>query len=37
MHISDPAQKSWIQARIEGPDKSRKFALLASGNSEAVL
>src|SRR6516165_1667226 len=25
MHISDPAQKSWIQARIEGPDKEITF------------
>jgi 2-oxoglutarate dehydrogenase E1 component len=25
MHISDPAQKSWIQERIEGPDKEINF------------
>lgn len=25
MHISDPAEKSWIQARIEGPDKTIAF------------
>ena len=25
MHISDPAQKSWLQARIEGPDKEFTF------------
>jgi 2-oxoglutarate dehydrogenase E1 component len=25
MHISDPAEKSWIQARIEGPDKQIAF------------
>ncbi len=25
MHISDPAQKSWIQQRIEGPDKEISF------------
>src|SRR6202521_3065835 len=25
MHISDAAQKSWIQARIEGPDKEITF------------
>jgi len=25
MHISDPEQKSWIQARIEGPDKEISF------------
>src|SRR5919109_309530 len=25
MHISDPAQKAWIQARIEGPDKEITF------------
>src|SRR5437899_5328898 len=25
MHISDPAQKSWMQARIEGPDKEITF------------
>src|SRR3984893_13232340 len=25
MHISDPAQKSWIQERIEGPDKEITF------------
>ncbi len=25
MHISDPAQKAWIQARIEGPDKEVAF------------
>ncbi|MCC6778726.1 MAG: 2-oxoglutarate dehydrogenase E1 component [Hyphomicrobiales bacterium] len=25
MHISDPAQKSWLQERIEGPDKEISF------------
>ena len=25
MHISDPAQKSWLQERIEGPDKEIAF------------
>jgi 2-oxoglutarate dehydrogenase E1 component len=25
MHISDPAAKSWLQARIEGPDKEISF------------
>ncbi|AQX22025.1 2-oxoglutarate dehydrogenase E1 component [Bartonella sp. CDC_skunk] len=25
MHISDPAQKAWIQERIEGPDKQIAF------------
>ena len=25
MHISDPAEKAWIQERIEGPDKSIDF------------
>jgi 2-oxoglutarate dehydrogenase E1 component len=25
MHISDPAEKSWIQERIEGPDKGVAF------------
>ena len=25
MHISDPAQKAWIQERIEGPDKNINF------------
>ena len=25
MHISDPAEKSWIQERIEGPDKEISF------------
>ena len=25
MHISDPAQKGWIQERIEGPDKEITF------------
>ncbi|MCL4148165.1 UNVERIFIED_CONTAM: hypothetical protein GTU68_061659 [Idotea baltica] len=25
MHISDPEEKSWIQARIEGPDKQVSF------------
>ena len=25
MHISDPEQKGWIQARIEGPDKEITF------------
>ncbi|MCC0012432.1 MAG: 2-oxoglutarate dehydrogenase E1 component [Rhodobiaceae bacterium] len=27
MHISDPAAKSWIQERIEGPDKEVTFTL----------
>jgi len=26
MHISDPAQKAWIQERIEGPDKGVAFS-----------
>ena len=25
MHISNPAQKAWIQERIEGPDKEISF------------
>jgi 2-oxoglutarate dehydrogenase E1 component len=25
MHISDPEEKAWIQARIEGPDKAIEF------------
>ena len=25
MHISDPAEKGWIQERIEGPDKEVSF------------
>src|SRR5262245_62931924 len=25
MHISDPAQKGWMQERIEGPDKEISF------------
>src|SRR5690606_15367536 len=25
MHISDPAEKSWLQERIEGPDKGIAF------------
>jgi 2-oxoglutarate dehydrogenase E1 component len=25
MHISDPAEKAWLQARIEGPDKEITF------------
>ena len=25
MHISDPAQKAWLQERIEGPDKEISF------------
>jgi 2-oxoglutarate dehydrogenase E1 component len=25
MHMSDPAEKSWIQQRIEGPDKAIEF------------
>jgi 2-oxoglutarate dehydrogenase E1 component len=25
MHVSDPAQKAWIQERIEGPDKEISF------------
>ena len=25
MHISDPAEKAWIQERIEGPDKEISF------------
>ncbi len=28
MHISDPAQKAWIQERIEGPDKEVAFTTL---------
>jgi 2-oxoglutarate dehydrogenase E1 component len=27
MHVSDPAQKAWIQERIEGPDKEISFTL----------
>ena len=27
MHMSDPAQKAWIQERIEGPDKEISFTL----------
>ncbi|ESR24055.1 2-oxoglutarate dehydrogenase E1 component [Lutibaculum baratangense AMV1] len=27
MHISDPAEKAWIQERIEGPDKEVSFTL----------
>ena len=27
MHISDPAEKSWLQARIEGPNKEITFTL----------
>jgi 2-oxoglutarate dehydrogenase E1 component len=27
MHISDPAEKAWIQERIEGPDKEISFTL----------
>ena len=26
MHISDPAQKAWLQERIEGKDKERSFS-----------
>ena len=25
VHISDPAEKAWIQERIEGPDKEIQF------------
>jgi 2-oxoglutarate dehydrogenase E1 component len=25
MHISDPEEKSWLQERIEGPDKGVNF------------
>ena len=25
MHVSDPAQKAWLQERIEGPDKEITF------------
>ncbi len=28
MHIADPAQKAWIQERIEGPDKEVSFTTL---------
>jgi 2-oxoglutarate dehydrogenase E1 component len=27
MHVSDPAQKAWMQERIEGPDKEISFTL----------
>ncbi len=27
MHITDPAEKSWLQERIEGPDKEISFTL----------
>jgi len=26
MHISDPAEKAWLQQRIEGPDKEISFS-----------
>jgi 2-oxoglutarate dehydrogenase E1 component len=34
MHISDPAAKSWIQERIEGPDKQVAFT---SEGKKAIL
>ena len=33
MHISDPAQKGWMQERIEGPDKEITFTPRASAPS----
>ena len=34
MHISDPEEKAWIQARIEGPDKAIAFT---SEGKRAIL
>ncbi|WP_375674145.1 hypothetical protein, partial [Bartonella sp. CL32QHWL-2] len=34
MHISDPAQKAWLQERIEGPDKRISFT---SEGKKAIL
>ncbi len=34
MHISDPAEKAWLQARIEGPDKEIAFT---SEGKKAIL
>ena len=34
MHISDPAQKGWIQERIEGPDKEISFT---ANGKKAIL
>ncbi|MCI5045241.1 MAG: 2-oxoglutarate dehydrogenase E1 component [Aquisalinus sp.] len=34
MHITDPAQKGWIQERIEGPDKDISFT---NNGKEAIL
>jgi 2-oxoglutarate dehydrogenase E1 component len=34
MHISDPAEKSWIQQRIEGPDKAIEFT---ANGKKAIL
>ena len=33
MHISDPAEKAWIQERIEGPDKAISFTRKARRRS----
>ena len=33
MHISDPAEKSWLQERIEGRDKEIAFTPRASAPS----
>ncbi|MBD0413961.1 2-oxoglutarate dehydrogenase E1 component [Oryzicola mucosus] len=34
MHISDPEEKAWIQARIEGPDKAIEFT---ANGKKAIL
>jgi 2-oxoglutarate dehydrogenase E1 component len=34
MHISDPEEKAWIQARIEGPDKGIEFT---ANGKKAIL
>ena len=34
MHISDPAQKAWLQERIEGPDKEISFT---ANGKKAIL
>ncbi|MDP3897929.1 MAG: 2-oxoglutarate dehydrogenase E1 component [Mesorhizobium sp.] len=34
MHISDPEEKGWIQARIEGPDKTIEFT---ANGKKAIL
>ena len=33
MHISDPAEKAWMQERIEGPGKEITFTRRASARS----